>query len=385
MSEAAPNWAKGYPVAFLNVVSKIFSAEFKPHTYGAFGIPKERDVADAREAGQLMWTRAGGAEFAAAAIFRVVKTPTKHEDFAGSVATMRRGDLFVRSIAGTAEGKRRLLAEFKASGAVVWLEGHVENAELVELVESLGFHRVFTKVAASSDLKGMWCDASPGLAKNIRWPSGFNAADQVALKALDPGFLQAGERETILAELEAAPWAQHYSGYNKGKTWTAFAIAGYDPGDPGFIIKPSEMSKRWKLENEARLSAGCGRTSIAGRFPTAWAALERLGLSFQRVRFMRLAASGGELTRHADITDPEAGTKDGRIARLHIPLVSPEACVFRSWSLRGVEERLHMPEGALCYLDTRKPHAVINPGASERIHLVADAYATPALRALLAG
>lgn len=341
-------------------------------------------MADARSADQLMWTKAGGAEIAAAAIFRVVKAPTKHEDFAGSVATMRRGDLFVRSIAGPADGKRRIFAEIAATGATVWVEGHVENRPLVELLElELGFHRVMTKVSASSDLKGLWCDAGPGLARNMRWPSGFNAADQVSLKVLDPAFLRPGEREAIAAELEAAPWAQHYSGYNKGKTWTAFALAGYDAADPGFIIKPSEMSKKWKEANPERMRAGCGRTSAAARFPAAWKALERLGLSFQRVRFMRLAASGGELTRHADITDPEAGTKDGRIARLHIPLVSPEECVFRSWSLRGEENRLHMAEGALCYLDTRKPHAVINPGASERIHLVADAYSTPALRALI--
>jgi hypothetical protein len=43
-----------------------------------------------------------------------------------------------------------------------------------------------------------------------------------------------------------------------------------------------------------------------------------------------------------------------------------------------------LPERALCYLDTRKPHAVINPGAADRIHLVIDTYAGPELRRMIA-
>jgi hypothetical protein len=99
---------------------------------------------------------------------------------------------------------------------------------------------------------------------------------------------------------------------------------------------------------------------------------------------MRLGARGGELTRHADITDPEAGTADGKVARLHIPLTTDPRCVFRSWGLNGVEQRLHMPERGLSYIDTRKPHAVINPADLERIHLVADAFSSPALRRWIA-
>jgi hypothetical protein len=100
---------------------------------------------------------------------------------------------------------------------------------------------------------------------------------------------------------------------------------------------------------------------------------------------MRLARGGGELTRHADITDPEAGTADGSVARLHIPLQTDERCVFRGWGLDGRENRAHFPERALCYLDTRKPHAVINEGERDRIHLVVDCHSGPELRAMICG
>lgn len=376
---SAPAWALGLPLDWLGEIAGLFREEFKPHSYGAFGIPKERDVATARAADQLMWT---GKPPAGAAIFRLVKQATKHEDFAGHVATMQPGDLFVRSIAGAA--KEKLLAHMLEAGpAAMWVEGHVENAGLAALLGELGFSRVMTKVSASSDLKGLWCNAMIE-GRRTRWPSGFVAADQVAVKVLAPDFMTEAERGAILGELEEhAAWAQHYSGYNKGRSWTAFALKGYDPADPGFIIKPSEMSKAWKEEHAPRLAVGCGLTLAAKWFPTVWEVLARIPADFQRVRFMRLSAAGGELTRHADITDPEAGTADGRIARLHMPLVSAEACVFRVWGLDGKERRLHMPERSLAYLDTRKPHAVINPAEIERIHLVADAYSTPELRRLI--
>lgn len=99
---------------------------------------------------------------------------------------------------------------------------------------------------------------------------------------------------------------------------------------------------------------------------------------------MRLAPGGGELTRHADIIDPEAGTKDGRLVRLHIPIQTHPACMFRAWTLRGEEGARHFPESSICYIDTRKPHAVVNGGPVDRIHLVVDAYSSAELRARIA-
>ena len=43
----APAWALGFELSFLKEVAAIFKKEFKPHTYGAFGLPKERDIANA--------------------------------------------------------------------------------------------------------------------------------------------------------------------------------------------------------------------------------------------------------------------------------------------------------------------------------------------------
>jgi len=384
---AAPAWTKGFDLAFLKECAAALKPDIKPHCYGAFGLPKERDVADAHADGGLIWTREEG-RIAAVAIFRVLSSGSQHEDFAGRKAGIKAGELLIRHLGGSRAGKAKLLDALilRSPSPIVWAEAHVENAETVELLGNAGFSRVMTKIAASSDLKGLYAKGlQPG-----RYPKALSRADELALTIADPEFISEAERAGIMAEAEAyardhaGAWAQHYSGYNKRQSWTSFALQGYDPADPGFIIKPAEMSKAWKAEHPDRLKALALPTSAAEHFPVAQAIIARVPGRKQRVRLMRLSAKGGELTRHSDITDPEAGTADGLIARMHIPLVSPASCMFRGWALDGREHRIHFPERAICYLDTRKPHAVINPGEADRVHLVIDTYSSAPLRSLIA-
>src|SRR5204863_8036626 len=111
---------------------------------------------------------------------------------------------------------------------------------------------------------------------------------------------------------------------------------------------------------------------------------ERLApAGFERVRFMQLRPTGA-LSRHADITDRDAGTADGKIARLHLPITTSPACVFHAWTARGDLLERHLEADRLHYLDTRKPHAVENADPMVwRKHLVIDAVADARLRALL--
>ena len=100
---------------------------------------------------------------------------------------------------------------------------------------------------------------------------------------------------------------------------------------------------------------------------------------------MRLRAKGGELARHADITDREAGTADGMISRFHIPIVTSPAVRFSGWTVRGERIDAAWPEGALCCLDQRKPHTVTNSDPElARVHLVIDAISNATIRSVLA-
>lgn len=382
-----PAWARGFDLAFLKECAAALRPDIKPHCYGAFGLPKERDVADAHAEGGLLWTKEEG-RIAAVAIFRVLSSGSQHSDFADRSISIQARELLIRHLGGSAAGKAKLIEHLirVSPSPIIWAEAHVENRETVELLERAGFAWVMTKIAASSDLKGLYARQLPA----GRFPQALDPADRPALEIVDPAFITEAEQRAILGEAEAyaasheGAWAQHYSGYNKRRSWTSFALQGFDPADPGFIIKPAEMSKKWKAENPNRLKAACLPTIAAEHFPAAIAIADRVPGRKQRVRLMRLSARGGELTRHSDITDPEAGTQDRQIARMHIPLFSPAECMFRGWALDGSEHRRHFPERSLCYLDTRKPHAVINPGEADRIHLVIDTYSGPELRSLIA-
>lgn len=383
----SPAWAKGYDLKLLKSIAVIFKKEFKQHTYGAFGLPKERDAANALAEDELAYTRKSSGEIGAVAIFKLLASGSKHVDFSETqIAVLKKGDLFIKAIAGDRDFKPLLIGKLmgKTNAPATWIEIHEENAESVEMMSHLGFKKVLSKVSASSDIKSIYHTGETA----GRLPDPLRAEEIPGLKMLSRDFLSHDMKMDILNELiayeETKPWAQHYSNYNKRQSWTAFSIKGYDKSDPGFIIKPSEMSKKWKADNAERLKSNCVMTTAAEHFEKTISILQtKILCEWQRVRLMRLSSKGGELTRHADITDPEAGVQDGMIARLHIPLMTSPGCEFNSWSMDGVRNSAHFAERNLYYLDTRKPHAVVNNGERERIHLVIDVYSNEWLRGLL--
>ena len=94
-----PAWALGYDLAFLKQVASIFARDFKPHTYGAFGLPKERDIANALKDESLVWLKSDSGTIAAAAIFKIAKSTSKQSDFAQRTITIKPGDLQIKSAA----------------------------------------------------------------------------------------------------------------------------------------------------------------------------------------------------------------------------------------------------------------------------------------------
>jgi hypothetical protein len=176
--------------------------------------------------------------------------------------------------------------------------------------------------------------------------------DRDAATDLRNGWLKLGPRDDGLAQLPLAPpqnailalsshptvcdesaYAALYSSYGKDDTWTALALRGfYD--EPERIEKPTEMNRRWKSEHEKDLDREPRDTPLRAILgPAAEKILAALPCAgFERIRLMRLAPGGGELSRHADVTDPDAGASEGKVVRVHIPLISNERCVFQSWA-----------------------------------------------------
>ncbi len=136
------------------------------------------------------------------------------------------------------------------------------------------------------------------------------------------------------------------------------------------------MNRRWKNEHAQALDRESRDTPLRAALGAAvekiLAALPCAG--FERIHLMRLAP-GGALPRHIDITNPDAGASEGKVVRIHVPLISNERCVLQSWGLDGTTSSLVMRPGTAGYLDVRKPHTAVNTGDAPSVHLVVDCYA----------
>lgn len=387
MSEKAPPaaWQLGYELEKLKAYARPFQAAFKPFVLGAFSGVKERDIASALKAKELVVAAGPSGELEAAALFSKLKQPSKRKDCSGREAQLLAGDVVVRALAWpNREGSalfRLVQALLGAAGpGALWIEIFEEDEPLRLFLEGMGFGWALTKVSAASELIGLYCGKPSRLSAIPK----REPCEELPLALLAESWTSPGWRASVLAEArrEGECFVQHYAVYNRRKSWTALALRGY--GDEGFIEKPAEMSKGWKAEHPELLRASCAWTKVAERCPasvrTAGTALT-LGAELERVRFMRLAP-GGELSRHADITNRDAGLADGKLARLHIPLESAEGCRFFAWDDRGKRHEAFLAPGSLWYLDQRRPHAVMNRSEQERIHLVIDLASSAKLRRL---
>ena len=167
-------------------------------------------------------------------------------------------------------------------------------------------------------------------------------------------------------------FSNHCSNYNKKNTWSGIVLRGYG-GKEDFIIKPSEMTNSWKKENKEKLDWVCEDTPLRQKLSEVERFVDLLPFDdVERIRILKLSKGEGELERHTDIQDKEAGINDGQWARLHFPLITNDKVIFTQWNTDGSKTKAHMRVGELWYLDMRKPHTAVNFGEEDRYHLIID-------------
>lgn len=377
----APAWAHGYDLAELRALALPFKMAHERHVYGAFSLNKERDIAAALKAGEL-WLEGPTFSPSAVGLRKVLAQRSTHHDFAGRPFTLHRGAVYYRAIAGEASAMATMVREIPPRYTVVEIFEEEPLARMA--MERAGFKYIMTKVTAAGEVKGIYSNARTGQ------PGPLDAEDVPALEILRANWLTPEALTSVrteVAQLAASRWAQHYAAYNKRRSWTAVALRGYDPLDPSFIVYPEEMAKSWRDANPARIGRQPEWTTAVSWFPATTSMVRAFPWECRRVRFMALAP-GGELSRHADTTDLSAGTREGQNVRLHIPIETNSAVIFSAWDERGLRIDKNLPAGALCYLDTRRPHAAVNrapPTSEPRVHLVMDAIINPVVLDLLRG
>jgi len=367
---AQAEWQQGYDIDYLKGIYQPFKELHKPLVYGAFGLVKERDIAVALTKEQCCFD----SKRTTCLIWKWLKRGSTKTDFKGEPFKYEPDSLVITHFVTTdpeigSQLMGKVMTQFEATGKPVYAEVFEEDITAREIVQFYGFGWQRTKVTAGSEIMGLYRLGHPHGGEDSREAFTLGAADTELLDECQP--LTDDELEAVRAELDnCSLYAQHYSSYNKRKSWTSFALRGYSRDDPEFIIKPSEMSKKWKQGNAEMLDNPAEWTNVAEQFPTSVSIAERFG-TLDRVRFMKLGA-GGELSRHADITDRDAGVRKGKVMRLHIPIYTNNDITFYAWDLRGSLLTMSFEVGNVYYLDQRKPHRVTNNSKEDRVHLVID-------------
>lgn len=334
-----------------------FSHYAKDYHVGAFGTPMAKELEDAMKAGYLHETDG--------CLILEASPIAKHSfnDFTGHKLTIPKGARVARFVAPN--GTIPSLKQFQVVYA------YMEDTALVSALKAQRFNVAAVKISAASELIGLW---TQGAARP--YPP-HDLATMVELPLNVPAKL----RSRILGEIKAiSGWKDDDPYYHKGE-WSHVSLRGYKPEDPHWGVKPSEMSRNWHQEHpEARKLTKPDWTVLYNETPGLRELIESVTWweKFDRVRLLRLTT--GQLKRHTDITDREAGTRDGLLCRFHLPLITDPSVKAIAWDLNGNRFEQHWAAWHLYYLDQRKPHAALNPSNVERVHLVVDVVATEKVR-----
>jgi hypothetical protein len=392
-------WQKGYALEDLLKIEAKF-ARYNHFSLSPFSEATKNKIAEWAEKGELQGVTFDDKELVCIAkhpyVRRKLKRDSEIKMFNSGVAfgNPRSGDLIYSHLSGRNETLiRKVVTSNKAQWIYVWRE---DNALIEWLMERLSEdladgelpHRepriVGNKYSTFAEITSVIYVPSPKFGITIPQVCEVPMSERASAitlpikewvwKSLNRTFRKR------LKEMEGT-FQNHYSNYNKDKSWSAFSLRGYS-SDPAFYYKPPEMSKKWQKEHPGDYKLQ--DTSLMRRFPevneTILKNFRDMGCEIQRVRFMKLGPDQGELERHTDQVDRELGAKPGRVMRFHVPVQTNTSVKFTYWTYdEGEEIQFHMPESHMTYLDIRKPHRAKNGGHEDRIHLVIDVIATSKL------
>jgi hypothetical protein len=375
-------WQHGYALDYLKQLERRYE-RFNSFALGPFSEVKKHVIAAALYDDAL--------EIADDYIIesRVAKTSVPITAYLDTVIAFKeRGDRVISSfVTMNAEGRRAmpgaLIERLRSYEEPTWLWVWQENASDIAIALAAGFKFVGSKITSFSEIRGLYFNFKERGLMPRPFPK-LHDVEHIGIACCTVGIdVSAARRE--LEQLDVK-FTNHYSNYNADKSWSALSLRGYKD-DPAFIIKPSEMPKKWIEEHSSDEDVRVMRlrdTELRSKLRAIDAMHESITslTNVHRIRLMQLAPGGGELQRHTDQVDKDSGVDDGKLMRFHFPIVTNDRVIFSSWDMLGNQKTVNMRAGEAWYLDTRKPHRAVNGGDSARIHLVCDVEANDAVRSL---
>lgn len=349
-------WQHGYELDYLKGLEKQYE-DYNKYTLSPFAKFKKNNIAESLHKGTLV--KLDETSILDIAVSKASSNITMHGDTV--IAKKQKGDVTFAKLVGDTSILKLEVVKYKSNNC--WMYVWAENAEHCKFAEDMGFCYVGPKITTYGEIFAIYYRG-----EKRDFPK-VDPAEFLSIKKVEN--IDSKIIETIANKLNELPeFTNHYSNYNKGKSWGALSLRGYSE-DPSFITKPIEMSDAWKEEHKDN-NYHLQDTKLFELFPEVRELLKPYGDTLHRVRFMRLKPGGGELERHTDQVDPDSGGSKGKLARIHFPIKTNDKVVFTVWDPKGVPQVVRMKKGECWFLDTRKAHTAINGGDEERIHLVVD-------------
>jgi hypothetical protein len=374
------SWQCGFEIDELKTL-EAFYEPYNRYALSPFGKFKKNDIATKLDNKAFNQVNDRDGHVEAAWVRERSKVPSKITMHGKTIIGEKlKGDVTLSRLCGDPETLETSLMHEGYTMDNCWLLSYGGDTAICRLAERLGFKKIGYKVTSFAEIMAVYFrDSDLSLAP--RNHPVVNKADLVGMAKI----ASIGSTLPLLIlqkiQLKGLQYTNHYSNYNTKNAWSALALRGYS-ADAAFITKPAEMNDKWH-EAHTHEHFELQDTPLYAQFPEVRKLLTFLDGECHRVRFMRLAPGGGELTRHTDQVDPDAGNSLGALARLHFPLKTNKDVLFSTWNGDDQEERYHFGFGECWVIDTRKPHMAVNGGTEERIHLVVDVIVTPKIERMI--
>lgn len=365
-------WQHGYEIDYLKSIEKLYEYHNK-YSLSPFTAYKKNNIAQDLYEGKIVLGDEGSYTYR----LTKVKSPiTMYQSVV--IGNKEKGDIVISNLRGTDRFIENFCSGIHANqSAAVWLYIWAEDYHTKSIVKKY-FTYIGSKITSFGEIFAIYFKDS----RNSLFPREHPKVDDTehvsVTKICD---VDVNLIESIRLKLEQMDlkYQNHYSNYNKKKSWSAISLKGYTP-DITRIEKPEEMSDKWKEQHKNERFV-LQDTYLRREFPEVDKLLLRFNLKeIHRIRFMSLTSGGGELSRHTDQVDPDSGGSIGKLARLHFPIVTNDKVEFSVWEPNGNKKTVNMKVGECWFLDTRKPHMVVNGGDERRIHLVIDVVTNETLR-----
>lgn len=366
------DWQHGYELDYLKGLESLY-ADYNKFADSPFAEYKKNNIAEDLHKGHLIVDDDGS----------YVKTKTSkrtpitmYQNIA--IGYKEPGDHVITKLRGTDDYIEDICEQVEGN---TWLYVWAEDSKTKKVVDRY-FDYVGSKITTFGEIYGVYFKNADNVLAPRTHPF-VDPVEKIAVKQLTiPVDSDIIEQIAIKLENLNIKYQNHYSNYNKKKSWSAISLRGYTP-DIMRIEKPIEMSKKWKEEHKDE-EFYLQDTFLRKEFPEVDKLLAFLGdAELHRIRFMRLTPGGGELTRHTDQVDPDSGLNIGNLSRLHFPVRTNKKVRFGVWEPTGNKKEVNMKVGECWVLDTRKPHTVINEGDEDRIHLVVDVVTNEKLKEII--